>query len=354
MSYGQKQALKNVNLEIKESEFTCILGPPGAGKTTLLRAIAGLEPIDAGRILFDDTDVTNLPPNKRNVSMIFQNLALYPNLNVYDNIANPLKLAKLPKTEIDDKVKEVADLLRISGLLDRKTWQLSGGEMQRVAIARAFARKADAYLMDEPLVNLDFKIREDMRAECKRLCSVLNKTIVYATPDPIDAFSMADHLAVLLNGEINQTGDVDDIYRKPVNSRVGMYLGAPPMNIVDCDITRKNGGCYLEAAGFAMDVTKFHDLLDGIQGTIKLGIRPEHLVISEEKNGNISGKIFLEERIGSDIIVHVRAGNELIKVFAPHSANYSPGRTGQSINLSFDVNEIYLFSKDGDRLIKGI
>ncbi|MFQ6067090.1 MAG: ABC transporter ATP-binding protein [bacterium] len=347
-----KRILDNVTLKIEDRSFTCILGSPGAGKTTLLRIIAGLEPPTEGTIYFDHQDVTDLYPQKRGVSMVFQDFALYPHLTVYDNISSPLKAVGSSKEEMDQRVKEVSDFLKIADLLERKPEQLSGGEMQRVAIARALAKRPRICLFDEPLVNLDYKIREGMRAEFKLCQEKLGQTIIYATPDPVDALAMADKVAILNNGKVEQYTEVDEAYNHPATVFVGTYLGYPAMNVIKCGLVEKEEKLLLNARSFTLDVTALKDELKSSAKEVVLGIRPEHISISEEPlegmDASLEAKIVVGEVIGSDTIVHLRLGEHLLKAFVPEI--YRAG-LGKTLWISFNLSDVHLFDGVTSKII---
>ena len=241
--FGSVTAMDDVTLDIADGEFFAILGPPGAGKTTTLRAILGLEKPDSGRVLLDDEDVTELWPGDRDIAIVFQNLALYPDKTVFGNLAFPLKQQKLPKAEIAERVQRAAKVLKIEPLLDRKPAKLSGGERQRVAIGRAIVRDPRAYLFDEPLSALDALLRLEMRSELKYLQRDLNRTLVYVTHDQVEAMSMADRMAVLRDGAVQQVATPEDIYHRPVNRFVATTIGSPPMNFLPATARRQNGSC---------------------------------------------------------------------------------------------------------------
>ncbi len=243
-------AVNNVNLKIEKGEFFVLLGPSGCGKTTTLRIIAGLEKPTKGRVYIDEQDVTDLPPRKRDVAMVFQTWALYPHMKVYDNIAFPLKLRKVPKDEIDRKVREVAKLLRIEELLDRYPKQLSGGQQQRVALARALVRNPRVWLMDEPLSNLDALLRVQMRAELKRLQKELKITTVYVTHDQVEAMTMADRIAVMNAGRVLQIGTPHEVYHYPKTKFVAGFIGSPPMNFIKAVFDFKEGSYVLRGETF--------------------------------------------------------------------------------------------------------
>lgn len=235
-------AVNDISLEVKDGEFVVLLGPTGCGKTTTLRCIAGLETPDSGEIYIDGRPVTKLSPAERDIAFVFQTFALYPHMRVYDNIAFPLKAVKLPKEEIDKRVREVAEILRISHLLSRRPGKLSGGEMQRVALGRAMVRRPKVFLMDEPLTSLDAKLRAEMRAELKRLQTDQNATTIYVTHDQLEAMSMGDRIAVMDAGKILQIGTPMDVYNHPENLFVAGFIGTPEMNMIPCEFVGKGDG----------------------------------------------------------------------------------------------------------------
>lgn len=349
---GEKRILDDVTLEIEDRSFACILGPPGAGKTTLLRIIAGLELPTEGKIYFDHEDVTDLSPQKRGVSMVFQDFALYPHMTVYDNISSPLKAVGSSKEEMDQRVKEVSEFLKIADLLERKPEQLSGGERQRVAIARALAKRPRICLFDEPLVNLDYKIREGMRAEFKSMQEKLDQTLIYASPDPVDALAMADKVAILNNGKVEQYAGVNEAYNHPATVFAGTYLGYPAMNVIKCAMEEREEKLLLGAGSFTLDVTALKDKLKSSAKEVVLGIRPEHLNISEqplkEMDASFEAKIVVGEVIGSDTIVHLRLGPHLLKAFVPEIYR---ARLGKTIWISFNLSNIHIFDGTTSKIV---
>jgi ABC-type sugar transport system ATPase subunit len=351
--FGEKLALDDVTLALKERSFTCILGPPGAGKTTLLKIIAGLEEPDTGKIYFDGVDVTAIPPQKRGVRMTFQTLALYSNMNVFNNIAFPLKtLKRLSDNEIKKRVHEVADFLKIGHLLDRPILQLSGGEMQRVAIARTLVVDSEIYLLDEPLVNLDYKLREDMRGELKIMYRELNKTLIYATPDPVEPPAMAEYVAVMDKGKIKQYGRVNEVYEHPSDIFVGSYFGSPAMNLLDCTVTEKDEKLVLDASLFKIDASSLRDaLLPYVGNELILGIRPERMHISDKPMPNLpsfEANLYLIETLGSEVVLHLTAGSALLRALSPRLYR---GRVGESVWVYFSLSDTNIFDKKSGKAI---
>ena len=357
--YGKKKALDDVTLEVEEGTFVCLLGPTGSGKTTMLKILAGVETPTSGAVRFDSEDVTLVPPNKRPVSMVFENFALYPNMSVFKNIASPLTMTKLSKAEIEQKVNETAKFLRIDRLLQRRISQLSGGEMQRVAVARALCKEAKLVLFDEIFVNLDYKLREQMRIEFKELMDRVKITSVFSTPDPEDAFMLADRVAVIRDGKIEQYDSKEVVYNHPVDEFTGAYFGHPEMNLLECAVEQKDGRFTLESSVLQMPILS-ESLRSKLKaGRYSLGVRPEHLQIHAEgaSNGVVdglsqesmrAGKILLTEVVGSDTIVHVGIGSEAIEVFTP---GIYREEVGTGVFVSFDPRKIYLFDKTGGQLI---
>lgn len=280
-------ALKDVNLKINDGEFFVVLGPSGHGKTTFLRVLAGLEVPTRGRILFDDEVIVDterkifVEPPKRNVGMVFQNWALYPHMKVFDNIAFPLKIKKLPKREIEARVKEVAEILGIAELLDRYPRQLSGGQQQRVAIARALVKRPRLLLLDEPFSNLDARIRISARAFVKRLQRELKITTILVTHDQQDAYSVADRLAVLRRGVVQQVGNVEDLLERPANLFVATFLGDPPMNVFEAKLLREGGSYLADAGALKIPLPNAPALAGHVGKKIYVGVRPADIYIAE-------------------------------------------------------------------------
>ncbi len=349
--FGKVKAVVDLNLEIRDGEFVALLGPSGCGKTTTLLMVAGIYKPTRGRILFDDEDVTDLPPKDRNIGMVFQSYALYPHMTVYDNIAFPLKLKKVPRQEIDRKVKEVAKLLQIDELLDRKPAQLSGGQRQRVALGRALVKEPDVLLLDEPLSNLDAKLRILMRAEIKRLQKELGITTIYVTHDQVEAMSMADKIAVMNKGRLQQYADPQTLYNKPANLFVAGFIGSPPMNLVEGNIVEENGTYYFVSSSFKYRLPSgVGELIASETSSVILGVRPEDIkiVLGDGDDNVISGTVYVVEPLGRDLLVNVKVGETLFKILAPADLKLEPG---QSILLAPNEKRIHLFDRKTGRAV---
>lgn len=349
--YGKTVALQDVSAEIRGGSFFCILGEPGAGKTTLLRIIAGLEVPDEGDIFFDGQNVTMVSAQKRNVAMVFQDFALYPHMTVFENIASPLRAIKAEEGKIRERIHKVAAFLKIEHLLDRSPLYISGGEKQRVAIARALVKEPKISLFDEPLVNLDFKIREDMRAQFKLMQKEFNQTIVFATPDPIDAMSMADQVLILHEGKVQQFATVWEAYYRPNNMFVATYLGFPPMNILSGELRGEGTRLFFVASGLKVDVTDLPGVREVGERKLLVGIRPEHLLLGDEKGTEISwdGEVLLSEIVGSDTIVHLKIGKDLeLRSFVPGIYRVA---VGARVTVNLRRDDIYAFKESGESVI---
>ncbi len=347
---GKKNVLDDVSLEIDDRTVTSLLAPTGSGKTTLLRIMAGVEKPDHGRVYFDGKDVTDLPTQKRNVAMVFQSFALYPNMTVYDNIASPLRLRGFSRESVDEKVRKQAESLGIQSLLGKHSHELSGGERQRVAIGRALVKGADVFLLDEPLTNLDYKIRESMRMELKNIFKEIEGTIVYATPDPREVLAISTHVALVQNGSIGQYGTALDVYNKPTNVDVGMYFGYPPMNLIECPIIEKGGRLYLQFFGdLDLDVTHLKNLFLDERACI-VGLRPNDLRLAEkpaEGTPSFSPKVLLSEVIGSETIMYLKYNDDELQMLVPKIV----GHEGETVQVSFSPESLYIYGKNSKQLI---
>lgn len=347
--FGDTVAINNLNLEIDDGEFFCILGPPGAGKTTLLRLIVGLEAADSGDIYLDDERVNTVHPSRRDISMIFQNLALYPDKNIFDNIAFPLRQRKMDEETIQIKVLEAAKQLKIDWMLERLPSQLSGGERQRVAIGRSIVRQPKAFLMDEPLANLDALLRLEMRISLKNLQNDLKKTFIYVTHDQVEALSMGDRIAILNEGVLQQVDEPETIYRFPEHIFAATMLGNPPMNFIDCSFNMENHKISLRHEVFAASIDN-PDLISAITSKVDgadivIGIRPEDIAIyldRPDRDDLIETEIFVSEPLGNETIVDIKLGNEIIKTIA--EADFK-GVRGNKIWIALNGDKFHLFHK---------
>jgi multiple sugar transport system ATP-binding protein len=308
-SFGSTTALHPLDLEIDDGCFLAMLGPSGCGKTTALRLLAGLETPTGGRIHIGERDVTDLAPKDRDVAMVFQSYALYPHKSVADNIAYPLRVRKISKEKRSQQAREVAELLGIENLLDRQPRQLSGGQRQRVALARAIVRRPQVFLMDEPLSNLDAQLRAHMRIELKRLQRELRVTTLYVTHDQVEAMTMADQIAVIRDGRLQQVGPPGEIYGSPANLFVATFCGSPPMNVLDGEIA---DGHFRHQAG---DLP----LMRGARpGQAKLGFRPEHAALVEPGTaGALPAEIYVVEPLGNETLVTIKVAEALVNLRAP-------------------------------------
>lgn len=327
--FGKVVANRDINLTIYDREFMVLLGPSGCGKTTLLRGIAGLEQIDQGRIFIGDRDVTDLPPRKRRIAMVFQSYAVFPHLTVFENIAFGLRMQHMPDKEVRRRVQDAAELLQISELMERYPAQLSGGQRQRVAVARAIAVQAEVLLMDEPLSNLDALLRLEMRAELKRLIRELKTTVVYVTHDQVEALSLGDRIAVMKEGSILQCDTPLNVYDYPANEFIGGFIGNPPMNFLRGRV-RLDKGMVVEVGGTALTPPQAIQAILMGKGDheVKIGVRAENIeTASERLEGGVEGKVLVVEPLGSHNLLTVQIGEERLKVNTRADAHFQPGGT---------------------------
>jgi multiple sugar transport system ATP-binding protein len=348
--FGNVTAVNGMNLEIADREFLVLLGPSGAGKTTTLRCVAGLEKPETGEVMFDNQHMLSVTPALRDVAFVFQSYALYPRKTVFENIASPLIARHLPKAEIDGKVRAVAGKLHIEHLLGRRPAQLSGGEQQRVALCRAMVRRPRVFLMDEPLTNLDFKLRVEMRSELKHLHSDLATTFFYVTNDQVEALSLADRIAVLNKGVLQQIDTPENIYDHPVNRFVAGFIGSPTMNFVDCRLTG-DGTPALAADGWALPITPaIRDRIKPSGGdTVVLGIRAEDITLKTGgQEGDIPGKVYVVEPLGDRNIYDVQVGGHVLRVKTRPTLMLDPGAP---VYLEFNRDRINLFDPKTDRAL---
>jgi len=335
---------------MKDKEFVVLLGPSGCGKTTTLRCVAGLESPDDGEIYIGDRLVNDLDSKERNVAMVFQSYALYPHMTAYKNMAFPLENAKVPEGEIIRRVNEVAGLLQIEGLLGRKPSQLSGGQRQRVALGRAIVREPQVFLMDEPLSNLDAKLRVHMRAELKKLQKVLGVTTIYVTHDQVEAMTMADRVALLHKGVLQQYDGPRKLYSHPSNQFAAGFVGSPPINLIECDLV---DGSLLDAADFSVPLPDQFAEACGRNSTTKLvlGVRPQDIRVSTvepAETGCIPAEIYTTEPLGDSTILDVKVGDKLLKAMA---AAAFEGDAGLKVWIRFVAERTHLFDRSSGEAI---
>ena len=340
-------AVKGINLVIKDKEFVVLVGPSGCGKTTTLRMIAGLEEVSQGEIYIGDRLINDVPPKDRNIAMVFQSYALYPHMKVYDNMAFGLRLRGVPKKEIDIRVREAGEILGLTDYLGRLPKQLSGGQRQRVALGRAIVRNPQVFLMDEPLSNLDAKLRVQMRAQLQRIHKQLEATIVYVTHDQVEAMTLGQKVAVILNGELQQVDAPMNVYEKPTNRFVAGFLGSPPMNFFKGTIKKKDGKYSFECEGFKFDVpSEVAGLLESYVGKeVAFGLRPEDIwdVPSSgwiDQKFLIDTKVEYRELMGSETYVYVKAGP---LNFTGRVGAMADPQPGSSFGLAFNLRKIHFF-----------
>lgn len=320
-AFDEVQALEDVTFHVGEGEFFCIVGPTNAGKSTLLKTIAGLCRPDSGNVRIKGRLVDTLQPKDRRVSLQFQNMALFPMLTGFENIAFPLRAAGLPEAEIKVRVGEVADLLKIGHVLHRHPRTFSGGEQQRVAIGRAIAHRSDLLMLDEPLTNLDARIRIDVRIEFKSLHHEMGQTIIYVTHDQVEALSLSERVGVLHEGGFQQIGTPGEIYHRPTNRFVAQFLGAPPMNILRAGLRDENGALHLVVGGVGIPFSDVRslDVYPRLPNRLGIGVRPESIQVAPESSGEtpLSGEVFWVEKLGSKSVLDVQLGEETIKAVVP-------------------------------------
>ena len=348
--FGKVVAVNNVDLEIEEGEFMALLGPSGSGKSTLLYLIAGIYKPTSGKIYFGDRDVTHLPPRERNVGLVFQNYALYPHMKVFDNIAFPLKIKKVSKEEIKRKVLEVAKLLRIEHLLDRYPGQLSGGQQQRVAIARALVKEPQVLLLDEPLSNLDALLRVSVRSELKRLQKSLGITAIYVTHDQAEAMALADRIAIINEGVIQQVDLPEVVYNRPRNMFVGGFIGNPPMNFIEARVDYGETIRLIVGGDVVWIPEEYVEILRKLRlKKVVLGFRPEDVFVFKEEEkvepggSVIRGEIFTVEPMGREVLLTVVIEEAMVKVYAPPTQYYS---MGDKVFLQINPAKLRLFDPD--------
>jgi multiple sugar transport system ATP-binding protein len=333
-AWGSVVGVDGIDLEIKDKEFMVFLGPSGCGKTTTMRMIAGLEEPTAGDIFIGDEQMNEVDARDRDVAMVFQSYALYPNMTIYENIRFPLRMRGVPQANHDKLVRQAAEIVELGDLLDRKPRALSGGQRQRAALARAVVRHPRVFLMDEPLSNLDAKLRLTMRAQLKHIQRQLETTTIYVTHDQIEAMTLADRIAIMSKGKIQQLGTPDEVYNNPANIFVAGFIGSPPMNLIKGDI---------ESGSFVGPDVRVAKTAKGNRKNVVLGIRPEDITIAAKGKGHINSKLYSLEPTGDLTLVAAFAGEQLIVAKGARSFRQE---IDTPISLNFAVEHIYLF--DGD------
>ena len=347
--YGDVQVLHGIDLEMADNEFTVLVGPSGCGKSTTLRMIAGLEDVSEGEIYIDGNPVSHLEPKERSLAMVFQDYALYPHMNVARNIAFSMKLAKIPQAQIDAKVREVAKMVDLSDYLDRKPAALSGGQRQRVAMARALAKDSPIFLLDEPLSNLDAKLRGKMRTELAQLSQRVEKNMIYVTHDQIEAMTLADRIVVMEGGYIQQQGTPKELFQRPVNKFVAGFLGMPPMNFLDGEIEDRGGEICVKGAGFELRLegaraasAKVHSAKD-----VTLGIRPSDLSYDPNVAADraLSLDVLVSEYVGAQSVLLCQCGPAQVMV---EVNSETPVALGQTLTFAVNANGVHLFDRQSE------
>lgn len=350
-NFGDFVAVDTLNLDIQDKEFVTLVGPSGCGKTTTLRMIAGLEKVSTGDIYFDDDAVGHLPANHRDIAMVFQSYALYPHMNVYENIGFALKMMRHPRAEIDRRIQWAAKMLGIEMLLERKPRDLSGGQRQRVALGRAIVREPACFLLDEPLSNLDAKLRVTMRAELKRLHHEIERTFIYVTHDQAEALTMSDRIAIMNHGKLQQLGTPDEVYYQPANVFVAGFIGSPPMNFMDGEIVHDNGSHHFARGSlrYPLPARLAQRMQEpGRTAAVTLGVRPETIGVSHSAPG-VAGSVYVEEPLGSDVFltVDVEKAHIIVRTDPEFRSNF-----GDEVYLDFNPDKLYLFDqKTGEAII---
>ncbi|MCV6823485.1 MULTISPECIES: ABC transporter ATP-binding protein [Halocynthiibacter] len=349
-SYGSAQVIHDIDLDVRDKEFVALVGPSGCGKSTTLRMLAGLEDITGGTISIDDQVINDLDPADRGIAMVFQSYALYPHMSVAKNMSFALRVAGKPKAEIDARVKEAARILHLEEYLDRRPADLSGGQRQRVAMGRAIVRRPDVFLFDEPLSNLDAKLRTQMRTEIKRIHQEVGATTVYVTHDQVEAMTLADRIVIMRGGHIEQAGAPDEVYNHPESEFVASFIGSPPMNLTPAEVA--DGGLVLEdGTKLPVNLARFEGLSAGDKVTF--GLRPDDIVLSGHgmdvnEPWNSKGTVNLSEPLGGETLVFFPfAGSEWIaKMLKPRAL-----KVGEAIDLQFDLSRCHLFDRASGKRI---
>jgi multiple sugar transport system ATP-binding protein len=351
-SYGNVEVLHGVDLEMKDAEFTVLVGPSGCGKSTTLRMIAGLETVSAGEIYIDGRPVSRLEPKERDLAMVFQDYALYPHMNVAKNMSFALRLAKRPKAEINQKVSEVAEILGLTDFLHRKPAELSGGQRQRVAMGRALTRDSSTFLFDDPLSNLDAKLRTQMRAELAMMRQRVHKNMIYVTHDQIEAMTLADRIVVMHAGRIQQQGTPEELFKKPINKFVAGFLGSPPMNFLKACAVGESGRLFLEGDGFKIlcDEQTESRLHNDVMGDVDIGIRPSDLTYDSRasEDASIDINVVISEYVGAQSVLIGDCGGQKVMV---ELKSDTPIALGEKLRFGVNCADLHLFDTSSELAI---
>ena len=357
-------AVQDFNIDVADKEFIVLVGPSGCGKSTTLRMIAGLEEISGGELFIDGKQMNDVAPKDRDIAMVFQNYALYPHMTVYENIAFPLKLKKIaetdadgkthlkkmPNDEIDRRVREAAEILDITQFLDRKPKALSGGQRQRVAIGRAIVRSPKVLLMDEPLSNLDAKLRNQMRAEIIKLREKIDTTFIYVTHDQVEAMTLGDRIVIMRDGFIQQIGTPQEVFDHPTNLFVAGFIGTPQMNLFDARLIKQNGKYAVTLDGITVELAEDKQARlaakDVAEQDVVLGVRPDHIMLCAD---GVKGKVDVSELMGSSVHLHISANGHDVVVIVPTNGNAAHFPMGSEVNMIFGGNVAHVFSKETEK-----
>ena len=343
-------AVEDFNLTVHDQEFVVLVGPSGCGKSTTMRMVAGLEDITSGDVLIDGKRVNDVAPKDRDIAMVFQSYALYPNMTVYENMAFTLELKKVPKDEIDRKVRSAAEILGITEYLDRKPKALSGGQRQRVAIGRAIVRDPKVFLMDEPLSNLDAKLRNQMRAEIIKLRERINTTFIYVTHDQTEAMTLGDRIVIMKDGFIQQIGTPQEVFDHPANLFVAGFIGTPQMNLFDARLVKQDGRYAVAIDGITVELADDKQARLSAKNVeeqdIVLGVRPDHIMLCAE---GVKGKVDVSELMGSSVHLHISTNGHDVVVIVPTNGNAAHFPMGSEVNMIFGGNVAHVFSKETEK-----
>ena len=354
--YGNLKVLEDINITLNDGEFMVLVGPSGSGKSTILRTIAGLEEISTGELKINEKIINDLPPKDRDIAMVFQNYALYPHMSVYENLAFPLKMKNVDKNLIQNAVNEAAELLGLKNYLTKRPKELSGGERQRVALGRAIIRKPQLFLMDEPLSNLDAKLRTQMRSELLKLHKALSTTVIYVTHDQIEALTMGNKIVVLNQGKIQQIGTPQDVYNKPINTFVAGFVGSPAMNFFNFKITSESKVVFsgeVRELSLKNNPIKTFQQKNYFNKDLILGIRPEHILIKDNGNLTFTASIDLIEMLGNEHLIYANHTNKESKVcFSIRTSEAFKYNQNDKLTVSIDFNKAHYFDSETTKRIE--